>query len=876
MNRRLRAVLPVAGALVAFAAALELLRTQLAAVTWPELTAAVGHLPPGHMLLAVGLTAANYTVLTAYDFLALAVAGVRLPWRRVAAVSFLACAVANSVGLASLSGASVRYRYYRRWGVTGATFTRIAAAYVVTFWSGLLLVAGLSLLLAPLPGAARLLGPGAARAAGGALVAISVGYVLAALIGQGRLRIRGRVLPLPRPRLAVAQVAASATDWMLAGTVLYALVPQTQITAPAFLGAFLAAQLLGLASHVPGGLGVFEGTFVALLGSQVPPAQLLQALVVYRAIYYLLPLLLATAVLVADEVRRRREQATRLGAAVGALTERLAPPLLAVLTFVAGSLLLASGATPAAAGRLGWISRLLPLELIELSHFAGSVIGAGLLVVSRGLARRLDAAWLLAAVALAAGAAASLLKGADYEEALILLTVLALLARARPAFDRRAALFEAQFTAPWLAAMAAALGAALWLTLFAFKHVEYSDELWWQFELHGEASRALRGLVGAAVVLLLVALLRLFRHAYTPQAPTEDELAAAARVVAGQDRTSAQLVFLRDKALLFDEARTGFVMYGVEGGTWAAMGDPVGPAASVRPLVRLFLERCADAGGTPVFYEVSTAYLPVYADMGLALVKLGEAAQVDLQAFTLDGSAGKRYRQALRRMDRAGASFRVLPATAVPDLLPALQDVSDRWLQSRGGAEKGFSLGFFDPSYLCRYPVGVIEQHGRIVAFANLWEARPGGELSVDLMRHTPDAPNEVMEALFVHLMLWGREQGYRRFSLGMAPLSGFEPSPVAPLWNRAGAFLYAHGGVAYNFRGLRAFKEKFGPTWEPHYLAYPGGLRLPQVLADVAALIAGGYRRFLHDQPLPARGPDRDGQGAPTAPAAVVRHGGR
>ena len=113
-------------------------------------------------------------------------------------------------------------------------------------------------------------------------------------------------------------------------------------------------------------------------------------------------------------------------------------------------------------------------------------------------------------------------------------------------------------------------------------------------------------------------------------------------------------------------------------------------------------------------------------------------------------------------------------------------------------------------------------------------------------MRYHRDAPKGVMEALFVHLMLWGKQQGYQWFALGMAPLSGFEPSPVASLWNRIGVFLYEHGEALYNFQGLRAYKEKFNPVWEPRYLAYPGGLRLPRILADVSALVAGGYRHIF------------------------------
>ena len=182
----------------------------------------------------------------------------------------------------------------------------------------------------------------------------------------------------------------------------------------------------------------------------------------------------------------------------------------------------------------------------------------------------------------------------------------------------------------------------------------------------------------------------------------------------------------------------------------------------------------------------------------------------------------------------------------VGGLLDQLRAVSDDWLSAKAAAEKAFSLGFFEAGYIERFPVAVIERSGRVVAFANVLAGPPKGELSIDLMRYHQDAPREVMEGLFVHLLQWGWAEGYTRFSLGMAPLSGFERSAVAPLWNRLGSFLYEHGEAFYNFQGLRAYKDKFDPAWEPRYLVYPGGLRLPRILADVAALIAGGYRRIL------------------------------
>jgi phosphatidylglycerol lysyltransferase len=99
------------------------------------------------------------------------------------------------------------------------------------------------------------------------------------------------------------------------------------------------------------------------------------------------------------------------------------------------------------------------------------------------------------------------------------------------------------------------------------------------------------------------------------------------------------------------------------------------------------------------------------------------------------------------------------------------------------------------------------------------------------------------MQYLFAELMLWGKTQGYEHCRLGMAPLSGLNQRELAPLWSRVGAFLYRHGEHFYNFQGLREYKEKFDPVWEPRYLASPGGLALPRLLANVASLINGGLR---------------------------------
>ena len=213
-----------------------------------------------------------------------------------------------------------------------------------------------------------------------------------------------------------------------------------------------------------------------------------------------------------------------------------------------------------------------------------------------------------------------------------------------------------------------------------------------------------------------------------------------------------------------------------------------------------------------------------------------------LPGFSLDGHSRAPLRHSHRRAQRDGASFRVVAPADVPALMPQLREVSEAWLTAKGAAEKGFSLGYFDEVYLARFPCALVERQGRIVAFANIWESAPAGELSIDLMRFSAEAPKGVMDFLFVELMLWGKAQGFGWFSLGMAPLAGLEERRLAPPWHKIGRLVYRYGENFYNFEGLRQYKEKFHPQWEPRYLAAPGGMALPRVLLDVTSLIARGH----------------------------------
>ncbi|WP_243684330.1 phosphatidylglycerol lysyltransferase domain-containing protein [Methanosarcina barkeri] len=192
---------------------------------------------------------------------------------------------------------------------------------------------------------------------------------------------------------------------------------------------------------------------------------------------------------------------------------------------------------------------------------------------------------------------------------------------------------------------------------------------------------------------------------------------------------------------------------------------------------------------------------------------------------------------------KKGYWFEIISEEEVQSLMPELRNISDAWLKLKAGKEKRFSIGYFDEKYLSNFPIAIVRNESEIVAFANIWAGADNEEISVDLMRHSSDAPDRTMEYLFVKLMLWGKENGYRRFSLGMAPLSGLETRQFAPMWHKIGSLIFTHGEHFYNYKGLRDFKEKFNPVWSPKYIALPNGFKQGLALKDIAALISGGVK---------------------------------
>jgi uncharacterized membrane protein YbhN (UPF0104 family) len=309
MKRLLRHLGPIIGTCL-FLTALWVLHRELEGYHYQDLVADLRRIRPASLLLAAGLTVLVYLGSTGYDVLALRYIRHHLAYRKLLLASFIGSAFSHNATI--IGGSAARYRIYTSFGISIGEVTRVVIFCGVMFWLGVFAVGGIVFVVAPrdIPRAFRLsFLP--VRPLGLILLSVVVLYLVVVLVRKTPFHVRGHEFPLPSLGLSLGQIVVASVDRLLATGILYVLLPcGASPTILAFLTAYLVAQAAGSLSYVPGGLGVFETMLVVLLAHSVKTSSLVGALLLYRLLYYLLPLAVASVLLVLYEhaLRRRRHR----------------------------------------------------------------------------------------------------------------------------------------------------------------------------------------------------------------------------------------------------------------------------------------------------------------------------------------------------------------------------------------------------------------------------------------------------------------------------------------------------------------------------------------------------------------------------------------
>jgi phosphatidylglycerol lysyltransferase len=609
-------------------------------------------------------------------------------------------------------------------------------------------------------------------------------------------------------------------------------------------GVLIAGYAMGIlfwiVSITPQGIGVVEGMMTLVLASLGVPAD--KAAVIslsFRGLSFWLPFFIGFFLL----HRMRLFQAARKPWPAKTWLR-----IVALLVAAMGIINVLSAVSPGLPNRVRFLMSLSPLEVLHGGRFAAAIAGFGLIVLASGLLRRKYTAWISAVCILLVSAASHVVKGLDYEEAILALALTAWLIVLRP-------LYHARSDPPSLRQGLLVLLAAAAFTLFygiagfylldhqfnvnfsLINAVRQTTAMFFQFNNPGlepvtGLGRYFAGSIyGISLVTFSYAALMLIRPVLVRRSVSPQECSRARQIVEGCGQSSlAAFALLPDKHYFFSTAGS-VIQMAVKGRIALSLGDPIGPPDDFSAAVHEFIAYCAQNDWQPAFYQVQPEGLSVYQEEGLQAIKIGQEAIVQLSCFTLEGRENKGLRSAYNKLVRLGYWAEIIQPPHNRAVLDDLHEISDAWLTLVHGSEKRFSLGWFDEEYLNRGPIIVIlDPEGCRVAFANIVSEFQKNEQTIDLMRHRPGIENGVMDFLFIELFHWASEQGVATFDLGLSGLSGIGETSDDPAAERALHYIYEHVSRFYNFKGLHAYKEKFHPVWSPRYLVYPDILSLPSV----------------------------------------------
>ena len=803
--------------------------------------------------IALALTVVSYLILTGYDALALRYLGRPLPYRRTALASFLGYAFAHNIGLSVLGGAAPRYRLYAAWELPP-----VEIALLIGFTARDVLARQ----SAPSTGA------GAGRRSGRlrrpriglpSTLGASLGGALLAIVRSAYRRGRGRwrrpltVARLDRSRRR-ARDRASRRSWSASSTGSSPPRCSTCCCRPARRSPSRTSSRSSWSRRWPASAATCRAASACSRPSSCSPWRrarrspaLVGALLVYRVVYYLLPLAVATLLL--GRLRDVRQRSARL-VAVGAVARPLDPGGRAAgarggdlrQRRAAALLRRRPRATPTASTGCATCCR---CRCSSRRTSSPASPGSACSCSRAALQRRLDAAYHLAVVLLAAGAVLALLQGLRLRGgARPARRCSAVLLPCRGEFYRRASLIGERFTLGWVAAVAVVCASRLGLArlLRAQAHRVLAASCGGSSASSAtrrascapaSASRWSRWRSRSAHLLRPARAARRSRR--TPTASRRRATSSRASPVAARASRAArrQVVPVQRRPAApssCTRSRAGAASpWAIRSGRRRARASWCGASAS-----------CATAT-TPGRCSTRRAprALPLYLDVGLTPLKFGEEARVSLPAFTLEGSARKQQRYVLqrdraRRRDLRGAASR----RASPRCCRSCARCPTPGCARSSTREKGFSLGCFDPDYLAQFPVAVVRREGRDRRLRQPLVRRRAHEEIVarpDALRCRAAPPSVDGVPVPASSCCGRKDEGYRWFNLGMAPLAGLEARAAgAALESRRRARLPPRRALL-QLPGPAPVQGEVRSRVAAEYLVCPGGLALPRVLANVA-----------------------------------------
>lgn len=605
-----------------------------------------------------------------------------------------------------------------------------------------------------------------------------------------------------------------------------------------FVGVILA-EIAGYFSFIPGSIGSFDLVMIGFLTLDgFTYEQSMIWVLLFRIAYYVVPFIIASVIFLDHFLKK---YTTKTKEQTKFFLENVFHLVAIGMMLLSAVVLIVSATIPDQLRNVAWLNTLNPVYANLIWQFPSLLIGYLLVLISRLLINKQHLAFNFSMVLLTLTLLYGNVTGFSLATSIYIVIIMMLI------WLSRSLLYRQQFIYSWEAGTIDMITVTGLTLLFIFFY-------WYNSPITGQKQFTQlmsvfhdQHTVGLLVFLIMIiaivwwGLLEFMKRGHVTIGEEADTERARQLLERYGGHDDSGLVLLKDKELFWvkdqnGEDRVAFQLMTVNNKV-IVMGEPFGDDDYLEEALDDFVRRCDRYGYAVVFYEISERLTLKLHEYGYHFMKVGESGVVDLDAFTLSGKKKRPLRYVINKFSGDGYRFEIVHAPHSEVLLDKLETISDEWLNGRD--EKGFSMGFFDREYLQMGDIAVVyDTNDEPIAFANIMPVYEKGMMSIDLMRYNPDnAPNSLMDYLFINLFLHAKESGYQTFDLGMAPLSKVGHDPHSFTLERLAYYVYLFGTRIYSFQGLRSYKEKFARLWISKYISFShGSWRLYSIIALLLA----------------------------------------
>ncbi|MFP7776120.1 bifunctional lysylphosphatidylglycerol flippase/synthetase MprF [Streptococcus dysgalactiae] len=763
------------------------------------------------MMLVLGLI--GVLPMLFYDIILNKELETHFPLRSILETSWVINSFNNIIGFAGIVDVGLRYTFYSEDKTAETSLTKITSVlpYFGTGFSLFSFVALIILAVSQQDHSLLKYWP--------ILVVISLYLPIVLVLSVKKIAIFGKL----KPSSLLTLLVASFGDWLtvVGGFICIGMLLGMKVHVVAILPLVVIGHAAGMASMIPGGVGSFDLVMLTGLVSLggVQKAEALAWLLMFRICYYIIPFIIGVIFFI-------KHMGSHFAKQYYGIPSKLIKVFLdqtqLVLIRLFGFFLILSALIPEKIQAIPLLNDINPVRAQILWQYPSIVLGGLFILLARLLANRLRIALPIAYILFAITICYINLVTVALFSSTFLILSFSLVWLKRKELNRKV------FTYSWesktkdmvlfittVLVLIAFIGKSLTLSLKHIKASKLEDylEIWVQIAF-----------LAAITLLIYKGVIWLASRQKTSLGEAFDKERFTRLLKVYGSTSGAGLAFLGNKKLFWYQKDTVdyvVLQFSIYQNKCVVMGDPIGNKSFYRSALTAFVKACQEDNMSAIFYEISQETTLILHDLGFDFIKFGESAQVDLNTFSLEGKNSKKYRLMSHKLENKGYSFDVYQPPHSADLLDQLEEISNAWLDGR--RERGFSLGYFNRDYLQLAPIAVVKNgEGQLLAFANFLPINNKEMATIDLMRYRlQDAPNGIMDYLFVKLFDYFKSENVAYFDLGMAPLANVGNLEHSFLQEKLAYFIYLFSKRFYSFEGLHQYKQKFRPSWTPRYISY-------------------------------------------------------